>query len=190
MSPEALELRFDSNDCAALGRYPNSVAWNEVSEPDRDRFKRIRSKLKILATELASARAVAVPLRGGVSLATPNGRSPREIWSCVYPASVPNKSYGLQVALIVSARGAEVCFCMGKGDSQIADPAKKADLRRAFDVARAKLSSIPQEVRASVEERRKERWSYRRSWLTEPNKTDFESLEDWLKYAGGPDGSG
>jgi hypothetical protein len=127
-------------------------------------------------------------VKANTSLYTPNGRSPKEIWSCVYPSSLSNKSYGLQIALIVSERGAEVCFCQGSGTSQVED-AKKRKLEESFSIMRSRLGSVPQALVASVEKSEKRKWCYRKSWLTKPNETDFSSLTEWLAYASGPEGS-
>ena len=119
----------------------------------------------------------------------PNGRSPKEIWCCVYPATISNKSYGLQIALIISERGAEVCFCEGSGTSQIADLTRKRELEGQLEVMRKRLGALPPEIVASVEASQNRKWRYRKSWLTKPNETEFSSLTEWLKYASSAEGS-
>jgi hypothetical protein len=181
---------FHSNDCEVFGRYPNSASWNEVSKGDQELFKSVWAKLKELSERLSANAKAPPPLKAETSHYVPNGKSPKEIWCCVHPVSVPNKSYGLQVALIISARGAEFCFCVGSGTSQIGDPAKKRELEKCLDVARVKLRSLPTEVVTSVGASQKRKWFYRKLWLAEPNKADFNSLADWLNYAGTTEGSG
>lgn len=183
------KLSFFEEDCAVFGRYPNSASWKDVPNADQELFKSIWTKLKALSQELARSPAAPIPLKADTSHYVPNGRSPNVIWSCVYPAAVSNKSYGLQVALIISERGAEVCFCQGSGTSQITDLAKKRELEGYFDKMRKRLGSVPREVIATVEASTKRRWCYRKSWLTTPNTTEFRSLTDWLRYASSPEGS-
>jgi hypothetical protein len=182
-------LLFSAEDCAVFERYPNSASWKDVPQADKDIFKNVWTKLKALSQKLAESPAAPMPLKANTSLYTPNGRSPKEIWSCVYPLAITNKSYGLQVALIISERGAEVCFCQGSGTSQVADAAKKRELEAHFSNMRRHLASVPQELVAAVEKSEKRVWFYRKTWLTQPNETDFPSLTEWLAYASGPEGS-
>jgi MoxR-like ATPase len=176
-------VKFERSDCEIFDRFPNSVSWADVSKPDQERFKSIRSRLKQIAME-GSQRQQAVELQAATSLATPNGRSPKEIWSCVYPAAAGNKSYAFQVALILSQRGGELCFCLGSGTSQIRDVVQKQQLMQGFRHAKAKLRSIPKAIISAVEQRLEGRWFYRQSWLrVEPIQSEFNSLSDWLEYA-------
>ena len=183
------KLSFSAEDCAVFGRYPNSASWKDVPKADQELFKNIWTKLKALSQELARGPAASIPLKADTSHYVPNGRSPNVIWSCVYPTAVSNKSYGLQVALIISERGAEVCFCQGSGTSQVADLAKKRELEGYFEIMRKRLGNVPREVIAAVEASMKRRWCYRKSWLTTPNATEFPSLTEWLRYASSPEGS-
>jgi hypothetical protein len=180
---------FSAEDCAVFARYPNSASWKDVAKADQEIFKNVWSKLKLLSQQLAESPTAPILLKAETSHYVPNGRSPKEIWSCVYPATISNKSYGLQIALIISERGAEVCFCQGSGTSQITDSAKKRDLERDFESMRNRLGSLPNEVTEAVAASIRGGWSFRKSWLTTPNESEFSSLTDWLKYASSPDGS-
>jgi hypothetical protein len=171
------------------GAYPASVKWASVSKQDQNLFKSVRERLKKLAESLVASGTAPLPLKAETSHPTPNGRSATEIWCCVYPDSVPNKSYGLQIALIISNRGAEVCFCQGSGTSQVGDLAKKNQFAKALDKARENLKKVPQEIIKSVEAAQKRKWFYRKSWLQKPNEGEFTSLAEWLHYASTPDGS-
>jgi hypothetical protein len=153
-------LLFSAEDCAVFERYPNSASWKDVLLADKAIFKGAWVKLKALSQKLAESPAAPIPLKSNTSLYTPNGRSPKEIWSCVYPLSISNKSYGLQVALIISERGAEVCFCQGSGTSQVADLAKRQELEGHFANMRSRLASVPKELVAAVEKSEKREWFY------------------------------
>jgi hypothetical protein len=144
-------VRFGLDDCELFERYAIPVHWNEqnVSAPDRALFKSIRDRLKELAAWLAANAPVDVALQSFASLYQANGRSQRDIWCCVYPAEAPNKSYALQVLLIISAAGAEVGLCLGAAQSQLRGP-ELADAEKAFAELRARLSSVPQPVREEL----------------------------------------
>jgi len=107
----------------------------------------------------------------------------------VYPASVPNKSYSFQVALIISERGAEICFCAGAGTSQVADPDDRRRLEAILENTRDKLTRIPSEVVNGVERSLGKEWFYRTSWHGQPDKTEFRSLREWLNHASSPQGN-
>ena len=112
---------FRRADCAIFDRYPKPVHWNEasVSLEDQALFKDIRGRLVQLADWLAFRAKTKVQVKAFTSLYQANGFSPKEIWCCIYPRSARNKSYAIQVALIISARGAEICLCLGAGRSQL-----------------------------------------------------------------------
>lgn len=184
------KISFTAEDCSVFERYPNTVKWpTAVASDDQTVFKSIWDKLKSLSHQLANSPDSPIPLKANTSLYSPNGRSPKEIWCCVHPSNISNKSYGLQIAMIISERGAEVCFCQGSGTSQISDSAKKNDLEEHFVTMRKLLSNLPQELIAKVEESTQKRWFFRKSWLTKPNKTDFPTFAAWLSYAGSLEGS-
>ena len=183
-------VSFQIEDCEVFKKYPGGVSWKQVSQADQGLFKNVWAKLKELAKNLAGSATAPVPLKTDTSHYVPNGRSPKEIWCCVYPSAISNKSYGLQVAAIISERGAEVCFCMGSGTSQIADLAKKHELETGLETARKHLRSVPKGLIVAVEESQNRKWFYRKSWLAKPNESDFATLKEWLSYAAAPEGSG
>ena len=182
-------IAFQKEDCEIFSRYQDSVAWAQVKTEDQARFKSIRGRLKTLSTHLASLFNAKIALKAETSHPTPNGRSPREIWCCVYPAETPNKSYGLQVAVIISPRGAEVSFCMGSGTSQISDSDKKREFEDQFRKTRERLATIPSPIVRSVEGSLDPSWCFRRSWLAKPNESDFATLSEWLAFASTPAGT-
>jgi 5-methylcytosine-specific restriction protein B len=183
-------VAFSVKDCEIFTRYPNSVSWDDVADLDKALFKSVRERLKSLAELVATKSDSAPALKAATSLATPNGRSPRDIWCCVYPVSVSNKSYGLQVGLIISQQGAEVCFCMGAGTSQVKGADKRTELETELIATRGKLANSPTELVSLIEQRLKRKWYFRRSWKGEPNISDFSSLGEWIKYASSPQGNG
>jgi MoxR-like ATPase len=183
------QVRFGLEDCKLFERYAIPVHWNDenVSAPDQALFKSIRDRLKELAAWLASNAPVDVPLLAYASLYQANGRSQQDIWCCVYPASVPNKSYALQVALIISAAGAEVCLCLGAGQSQLRGAAL-ADAEKALQELQARLGSVPQAVKEDLKAALTD-VTYRKSWRQPAGPGDFKTVEEWLAWAAGPRGA-
>jgi MoxR-like ATPase len=183
---------FSSQDCELFERYPRKVPFKEpfVTRADKDRFRGLRTRLKLLTTSLAEEAEVEVPLRPHASSYNQNGRSQTDLWACVYPAIVPNKSYGLQAAIIVSAQGIELCLCRGAGTSQLKDPVAKEEAELALRVLERRLRRTPRSVQLRLSSLVGNGWQLRRSWREPAGTNDFELLGDWLAYAAGPDGDG
>jgi MoxR-like ATPase len=183
-------VRFGVEDCELFERYASPVHWNEenVSAQDQALFKSIRDRLKELAAWLASNAPVDVPLQAYTSLYQANGRSQRDIWCCVYPQGVPNKSFALQVLLIISATGAEVSLCLGAGRAQLRG-AELADAEKAFQELQARLASVPSAVANDLQSALHD-VEYRKSWREAPGTSDFGTLEEWLTYAASVRGGG
>src|SRR5262245_2718283 len=104
------KISFATDDCEVFARYPASVNWAQVSTKDQEQFKSIRVRLKKLSELFAGSPAAPVPLKAETSHPTPNGRSPKEIWCCVYPESfgsrgvpsIGDKEHGLQAAFLAA----------------------------------------------------------------------------------------
>jgi len=180
---------FFEADCNLFGRYPNSVPWSQVEVNDQKHFKTIRERLKEITKTLSNNKP---NFQSATSLYVPNGRTAPNIWSCIYPESVPNKSYGLQVALIISSRGGELCFCMGAGRAQINNNEKRIEAENSLRETRIKIQSLPDEIIKQVNESLSVggTWYYRSSWLLEKNHQEYDSLSKWLKYASTEEGNG
>jgi MoxR-like ATPase len=184
---------FSSDDCALFERYPRKVPFKDPFVPrvDKDRFRGLRNRLKLQVTSLMEEAATKLPLRPHASSFSQNGRSQTDLWACVYPAVVPNKSYGLQVAIIISAQGIELCLCLGAGTSQMKDPVAKAEAEVALRTLKRRLRRTPRSVQARLSGGlESDGWQLRRSWREPAGTTDFARLDDWLDYAGGPGGDG
>ena len=183
---------FTRADCEAFLRYPQPVPWGDdyVDPADQELFKSMRDTLKRLARWLAD-RAMGdadFPLmRGEASLYAANGRSQSHIWCCIYPRSVVNKSYALQVALIISAQGAEVCLCLGAGRSTLKGLRLEA-AQRDFGDLRARLAMVPPDVVQALEALLPARAVLRASWR-DPGDSEFSSIQEWLHHASGPKGA-
>lgn len=141
-------MQISSEDCRLLARYQESKPRNDADEIDRESIKGLRNSLKGIAAEAARRFAGTTKIIEFASHPTPNGRTPKELWCCIYPKAVPNKSYGLQVALIVWGPGIEICFCLGSGSGQI----NNADVRRKSEMALTQLKMSLQHL--SIELRR------------------------------------
>lgn len=181
---------FSSADAELVERYPVRRPWGEVAAEDQGRFRALRNRLKALATEVAEAGRTNVALVPHVSMLNPNGRSPSDMWCCVFPEVVPNKSFGLQVAMIVNAAGAELCVCLGSGEAQERDPDRIEANHEALALTQTRLAETPRAVRDELAEGLGDRWQYRRKWRQQPGASDFTSLDEWLEFASSPGGAG
>ena len=82
-----VRVAFAVSDCEIFTRNRSGSSWNDVESADQERFKDIRLRLKILAQQLAPiATNAGVPVSSIASQTAPNGRVPREMWSCVFPS--------------------------------------------------------------------------------------------------------
>ena len=115
-------VSFHAEDFDLFARHSISKPWAEVHQQDKGRFKSIRDKLKAIAESAAELCSTRLRMKSHASLYSPNGRSATDLWCCIYPSVVPNKSFGLQFALILNSHGAEFCYCLGAGTSQVSDP--------------------------------------------------------------------
>ena len=110
---------FSAADSAVFGRTRSGASWTDLDVAEQAQLRSIRVRLKELAQQLVEpASRRAVPMVSFVSTLNPNGRVPGELWSCLFPQGVGNKSYALQFAIIINDTGAEVCCCLGAGTSQ------------------------------------------------------------------------
>ena len=112
------------------------------------------------------------------------------MWSCVFPTTVSNKSFALQLAVIINGAGSEVCCCLGAGTSQETDPDTLTQLRQAWTALKTALASVPDDTQQALERQLVDRWQLRRSWLEEPGQSDFSTFKDWLAYASSDQGAG
>lgn len=184
------DVRFETADFQLFSRHANSIPFNNVPERDKIHFKELREKLKTLATRAAERCSSSVPMRGFTSLYSPNGRSVLALWCCIHPASVPNKSYGLQVALILNEQGAEFCCCLGAGTDQSANPGKKLKFSEALRQAKDNLRNLDYDVVSALSTELADRWDFRKQWRLPPGTKDFRTLKEWLAYAASPESRG
>ena len=182
---------FSEADSAVFDQTEAGAAWTDLNSADQERFRSIRGRLKQLAQRLvAPATRAAVPMVPFVSTLNPNGRVPGELWSCVFPQAVGNKSYALQVAVIINSTGAEISCCLGAGTSQTRAPEAVREHQEAWEKLRHRLADVPAAMQQTLEANLGDTWQLRKSWLLEPGQRDFSTLGDWLAFAASDAGSG
>ena len=176
-------MRFTPEDCQLLARYQESKPWNDAEERDRIAIKDLWNRLKAVAIEGARQYSGSTNVKEFASHPTPNGRTPKELWCCIYPKAVPNKSYGLQMALIIWGPGVEICFCLGSGSEQI----NNVEVRQKSDIALAQmkmgLQRLPLTLRREFSDSIVQGWSLQKRWKSTAGKSDFETFDQWLDYA-------
>ncbi len=188
---EAGSPAFSAADSAVFERTRAGAAWTDLDSAAQERFRSIRGRLKELALQLVEpATRAGLPAVSFVSTLNPNGRVPGELWSCVFPQAVGNKSYALQFAIILNGTGAEICCCLGAGTSQTQAPEAVREYQEAWENLRRRLTSAPVPMLQTVEASLGDRWQLRNSWLLEPGRRDFSTLGDWLAFAASDTGPG
>lgn len=184
------EIIFTKEDCELFSKYPTSRNWTEVSSKDQEHFTRLKNSLFSIASDLAQTFPGSVKMEPFASVKNPNGRSPRDLWCCIYPSSVSNKSVALQFALILSSRGAEICFCLGAGETQVKDQAQREQLAGELKAAKEGLKLLPPQLRAKVAASLTGKgWVFRDSWRKAPGSGEFPDLEEWIGHAVTPSGN-
>jgi hypothetical protein len=176
-------MRITSLDCELLARYHESKPWNDADAGDRDAIKDLRNRLKEIAAEAARRFPGTTKTTELASHPTPNGRTPKELWCCIYPKSVPNKSYGLQVAIIVSGAGIEICFCLGSGTGQINNLEVRTASERAMAQLKVGLKQLPPELSMDFGKVVSKDWTLRKRWKLGPGAPDFKNFDEWLGFA-------
>lgn len=180
---------FKAEDCKLFERVRSGTSWSDVAQNDQEQIKRIRGNLKIIAENCNSASNGDVPLKSFVSHPTPNGRSPRELWTCLLPESVSNKSFSFQIALIISSRGGEICFCLGSETHQSADLDQIQRFKKGLARAKHRLADLDEKHVDIFRELLKKGWKMRGAWLKDDQANDFDSLSDWLGHVTGEAGA-
>ncbi|MSQ48744.1 MAG: AAA family ATPase [Deltaproteobacteria bacterium] len=181
---------FTSADCTVFSAYTPGVSWTIATVEDQEKLRSVRRRLKSLAARLIPAASAGVPMSSLVSTLNPNGRIPGDLWCCVFPQQVSNKSFALQFALIISAHGAEICCCLGSGTTQLNDAASVAAGESAWESLRKRLAEAPETLRQEIESSLRGEWQFRTSWRLEAGRSDFSTFADWLSYASSNQGAG
>jgi AAA domain (dynein-related subfamily) len=190
LTPFVNEIAFTADDCAVFARYDQRVPWAQVTEADQEAMRDSRRRLRTMARAMATEPLGGVTMRPFVSTLNPNGRSPSDMWCCIFPEVVPNKSYALQVALIIKADGAELCVCLGSGQAQERDPDRIQANNAAQERLKRRLAAIPSDVRQMLARSLDGLAYYRKQWRAQSNSRSFDSIDEWLAHAAGPSGDG
>lgn len=187
----ASAVSFTDDDCTIFERYPERVKWEKAAVPlaDQTAFRRVRKKLDQLVRGAEESGLTVAPLKPFVSVLQPNGRTPEDMWCCLYPEDAPNKSYALQVALIISADGAELCLCLGSGTSQISDNEKRRYGESYLQRLQNRMRETPAAVTRQVMRALPADVKYLVSWRRPSGASDFQDLGEWLVHAGSPGGT-
>ncbi|XVQ08098.1 AAA family ATPase [Spirillospora sp. CA-255316] len=183
-----IDINFTVEDCQLFEKYPAPVPWREQNVPlaDQQHFKDIRARLKRVAEWLSVNVQVDLDTKPFTSMYQANAQTQNDVWCCIFPAEVSNKSYALQVALIVSARGAEVCLCLGAGRSQLKNPTAE---EKAFELLQSRLAATPDSVVSELSRSLPAEAKFRKSWRVSPSAGEFSSLREWLQHAASPSGA-
>lgn len=185
---ELIRMQITAQDCQLLARYQESKPWDDAEESDRNAIKDLWNRLKHVANEASKRYQGTNKVKEFSSHPTPNGRTPKELWCCIYPRVVPNKSYGLQVSLILMGQGVEICFCLGSGTGQINNAEARSKSEKALAQVKVGLQKLPVELRQNLGNAILQDWSMRKRWKSGPGESDFQNLDQWLQFAATSEG--
>ena len=178
-------------DCELLARYGNArVRWARVDTVAKRQLTNLRDRVKAILSEALERDAVGLAMKSFLAPLHLHGRVSQDDWGCLYPAVVPNKAFGLQLAIIVSASGVELCCCMGAERRQARDPSSAAQNRRVLENVQQQLAFLPPDLLTTIEARLQGEWRFKRSPRQSPRVADLDSLAEWAQYAASPLGSG
>lgn len=195
-SDEAALPTFSAADCALLERHAlKPKLFNEISSEDASAFRDLRGRLTTLSVQAASRYGGRVKMKPFTSILNPSGRAPKVLWTCIYPqqrdGEQTNKSFSLQLALIILPDGAELSFCLGAGRADFKDEAERARNERELKAVHAGLRALRVETIGPLERALRSTWYLRRKWfLTGEPTSDFASLLEWLAFAASGGGEG
>jgi MoxR-like ATPase len=181
---QSLALAFEVFD-----RFPHPRNFGGISPEDKGAFKQTRALVKEVVNSIAP-RIGNVPARAFVSQLNPSGNTPMLFWGCLYPLTVPHKSYGLQVAVILSQKGLEFCCCLGSGTAEIKDDAARTANEAALAEVKRRLGDLGREARERIGSSIGPDWSFRRRWRMDPQSRDFQGFDEWIAFASQGHGSG
>ncbi len=174
-----------------LARYGNArVRWSRVDAVSRRKLADVRERVKQLIAIGADRQTVGIPLSQFVAPGRAHDRVPSDYWGCLYPAAVAGKAFGLQLAVVVSANGAELALVMGGERRESRDPKVAAQNRRALDEAQQQLAALSSSAAMDFEASFGKGWRYRKSLRRPSRAADFETFTEWVQYAASPLGAG
>jgi len=182
-------IHFSRDDCALFGKVPEKTKSNQLDPALRAALQNAWNRLKRLAQESAARHAKEMAWKPFWSHWAPSGYPTRKsLWCCIFPAESQNKSFGLQMAFILSPTGVELCFCMGAGKDQ----AEQHDPEHAEALVRCRkaLREVPSTTVDAVANTLDAGWVRLREFMRPPTKSDdFDSLQGWVDHAASEDGA-
>lgn len=180
---------LNTEDFALFKRYDRSRSYSDVSTADRALFDSIHRRLKQLADQAALSFRGQTTMKGFVSIKNPSGKSAKSLWCCIFPERSPNKSFAMQVALIVSKKGVEICLCLGSGYAERRDETTLRDWQQEFRRVQERLALVPADLLSQLSSNQNGRYYWRKQWRLDDRVNDFSDFESWLKYASSSSGN-
>ncbi|MFO0606373.1 MAG: hypothetical protein U0324_24595 [Polyangiales bacterium] len=185
---DAQPVAFTKADCELFGKVPEKTMSDDLPPTIYAALQNLWGRLKRLAKNSAARHAKEMAWKPFCANWSGSGRPARKnLWSCIFPAEALNKSFGLQMAFIISPAGVELCFCMGAGRDQSKNQAKQLD---ALTRCRKALRKVPAATVAAVEKSLDAGWIRLREFMQPPTTAhDFDSLQAWLDHAASDGGA-
>lgn len=176
-----------SGRLAVFDRFGKSVNFGALTPDEKGGFSAARYLVQEVAQDATGLKLGSLPATPHVSMINPSGRTTNHYWCCLYPSIVPHKSYGLQVAVIVSVRGVELCCCLGGAATEAKDEVERAEFQAEWRFLKQRLAAVGADVKERLAAELGGHWFFKSQWRLEPNVPEFSSLEEWLAYAAKPE---
>ena len=182
----------------ALARHADQKNWGLVPEADKRLIRQLWTEAKECSTFLVQELDLVGEVRPHTSHPTPNGRSPADIWGCVYPLAASNKSFAFQLFFLFAPGWVEYGFAAGAGEAQIPDKAILNSLDAQFAAARSRLLAgvdHPAWLGRATRAVEAGGFSLRDRWRGKPmtpasSSETFPSLTDWIRHVASGNGDG
>jgi len=188
---------FTRADCELLARYGSArVRWTRVDATSKRKLADVRERVKQVLSAAADSpqvEALRVPLATFVAPGRPNERVPAQYWGCLYPTTVPRRSFALQLAFAISGDGAELALRMGGDRREARDPKVASRNRYVLEEAQQQLATLPPDVIEAVDARLDRGWRFRSAsrFAAEATRArQFDTLAEWVQFAASPMGGG
>lgn len=174
-------IAFNEQDCELLERMRAKPTYKSLSAAEKAAMDSIGQRLQAVADAAAKSPRIKTPSRTHVSRPQFNGLALNNRWSCIFPANAVHVSTSLQVALIVSYRGAELCLSLGNGKSTTDAPEKRAREAAQWATVQKGLERPSSTSLKRLEEAHQSGWRLRREWRLDGDEDHFAAVNDWLK---------
>ncbi|MDR9812124.1 MrcB family domain-containing protein [Rhizobium hidalgonense] len=182
---------------SAREKASRGLKYADLDQEERDAYGRVHDALgrlgDVVGDELGHPNDVAVKLTSGFNpRAGVRGYIPKDLWFAVFPAENEDDLAGNpQLFMIASERGLEYGFAAAVHPSDFSTQSLKDKVRETAPKVFARLPKPHSNEAERVAEpiTYSGKWFFRRKHRLEPNRSEFDSLNDLLAFLQSPAGA-